>query len=1096
MRSHHGSIARAQRVEVEDLLKAGALRALVATSSLELGIDMGAIDLVVQIEAPPSVASGLQRIGRGGHQANAVSEGVIFPKFRGDLVASAAVAKAMHDGAVEATRYPRNPLDIVAQQVVAMVSMDTWDADELFATIRRAAPFAELSRTVFDGVLDMLSGRYPSDEFAELRPRVTWDRLKGTITAREGAKRVAIANGGTIPDRGLYGVFLVGSELDAGAGRRARRRARRGNGVREPRRRDVRARRLVVAHRGDHARSRARVAGARRAGQDAVLERRPRGTAARARAGDRPPDARPDAADAGRRRAPADARSRSGRPRRREPAASTCAIRSPRRARFPMPARSSSSACATSSATGGSACCRRAADAFMRRGRWRRRRRFAKIAHGEQASVAAQEDATVRDGGRGDEAHAEIVAGQDLGGSSGLDHDGLACLADEIHLAIGRDRGGKEHAVESRLPDALACFHVGARQHADIVGQIQQPLVGDHRRDVGSAAGRAPDDMTCRHVAASARAQREVRAVAISAGHVDEAVVKHRRRDRRLTRGVRKPQQGAGGRIVPVDALARVDEELVAARGRDDQRRAVRGTTLAAVCLPPLLTRARVERDHVRRRLVIAEQDQQVPVEHRRAAVSPVDVERRVLFAEMLRPHDTATHVEGHELTGAEPGEDTLAVGDGCRRRQVVLLVERGKRPSRLEAVLPEAAALRSIEGFDDEHDGGGGVGWLCAAAANRSLARDQRGIITRQHRVRAAAQGQPPDLRRDEDLIAPDDRRRRSKATERGAPRHVLALAPCRREIGFGRDAMPGRPAPLRPVRRHRRAAEQDGERDQSTPHRSAYQHIPSEPPRRGVRYRNRLYCAPSERLSQTAPRGDRSRAVGVVRRCALPDYERGFRTRSLGDWIDPYFINYLQEHWRHSLLTLSSPASPSMFFPAPRTLGYSHGLVLYAPFYLAARLFFHPFQADSLALLLVIETGIICLYVFFRKILSLSFVESLLLTVFFVTSQNVVNGFIGVWSQRASVFLVPPVLLLAFTSARMPPGRLRTVCAALSGLLATLMYTQDFYSAHFALLFAILSIVPAAFFMSPPLWERAAGAWKAQPSSAARTALRLPSR
>src|SRR6185503_3067841 len=212
VRSHHGSIARPQRVEVEDLLKAGALRALVATSSLELGIDMGAIDLVVQIEAPPSVASGLQRIGRGGHQANAVSEGVIFPKFRGDLVASAAVAKAMHDGAVEASRYPRNPLDIVAQQIVAMVSMDTWGADDLFATIRRAAPFAELSRTIFEGVLDMLSGRYPSDEFAELRPRVTWDRLKGTLTAREGAKRVAIANGGTIPDRGLYGVFLIGSD--------------------------------------------------------------------------------------------------------------------------------------------------------------------------------------------------------------------------------------------------------------------------------------------------------------------------------------------------------------------------------------------------------------------------------------------------------------------------------------------------------------------------------------------------------------------------------------------------------------------------------------------------------------------------------------------------------------------------------------------------------------------------------------------------------------------------------------------------------------------------------------------------------------------
>jgi ATP-dependent helicase Lhr and Lhr-like helicase len=211
VRSHHGSIARPQRMEVEDLLKAGTLRALVATSSLELGIDMGAIDLVVQIEAPPSVASGLQRIGRGGHQANAISAGVVFPKFRGDLVACAAVAKAMHDGAVEATRYPRNPLDILAQQIVAMAAMDTWDVDDLFATIRSAAPFAELNRAAFDGVLDMLSGRYPSDEFAELRPRLTWDRVAGSMTAREGAKRVAIANGGTIPDRGLYGVFLLGA---------------------------------------------------------------------------------------------------------------------------------------------------------------------------------------------------------------------------------------------------------------------------------------------------------------------------------------------------------------------------------------------------------------------------------------------------------------------------------------------------------------------------------------------------------------------------------------------------------------------------------------------------------------------------------------------------------------------------------------------------------------------------------------------------------------------------------------------------------------------------------------------------------------------
>ncbi|PWT80136.1 MAG: DEAD/DEAH box helicase [Blastocatellia bacterium] len=211
VRSHHGSIARTQRMEVEDLLKAGSLRALVATSSLELGIDMGAIDLVVQIEAPPSVASGLQRIGRGGHQANTVSEGVVFPKFRGDLVACAAVTKAMHDGAVEATRYPRNPLDVLAQQIVAMTAMDEWRVEQLLGVIRSAAPFAELGLMVFEGVLDMLSGRYPSDEFAELRPRITWDRVAGTITAREGSKRVAIANGGTIPDRGLYGVFLLGA---------------------------------------------------------------------------------------------------------------------------------------------------------------------------------------------------------------------------------------------------------------------------------------------------------------------------------------------------------------------------------------------------------------------------------------------------------------------------------------------------------------------------------------------------------------------------------------------------------------------------------------------------------------------------------------------------------------------------------------------------------------------------------------------------------------------------------------------------------------------------------------------------------------------
>jgi ATP-dependent Lhr-like helicase len=212
VQAHHGSIARAQRVEIEDNLKSGKLPALVATSTLELGIDMGAIDLVIQIEAPPSIASGMQRIGRASHQVGTVSEGIIFPKFRGDLVACAAVTRAMHEGRIEPIRYPRNPLDVLAQQVVAMVSMDDWNADGLFEAVRAAAPFAELSRVVFDGVLDMLSGLYPSDEFAELRPRITWDRSTNELTGRAGAKRVAITSGGTIPDRGLYGVFLAGAE--------------------------------------------------------------------------------------------------------------------------------------------------------------------------------------------------------------------------------------------------------------------------------------------------------------------------------------------------------------------------------------------------------------------------------------------------------------------------------------------------------------------------------------------------------------------------------------------------------------------------------------------------------------------------------------------------------------------------------------------------------------------------------------------------------------------------------------------------------------------------------------------------------------------
>ena len=210
VRAHHGSIAREQRVAIEEALKDGRLPAIVATSSLELGIDMGAVDLVIQVESPTSVARGLQRIGRAGHQVDAASRGVIFPKYRGDLLEAAVVAERMHAGAIETTTIPRNPLDVLAQQIVAMTVMDRWTVDELHDAVTAAMPYETLGREAFEGVLAMLAGAYPSDEFAELKARIVWDRVTGVVEGRRDARVVAITSGGTIPDRGLFGVFLVG----------------------------------------------------------------------------------------------------------------------------------------------------------------------------------------------------------------------------------------------------------------------------------------------------------------------------------------------------------------------------------------------------------------------------------------------------------------------------------------------------------------------------------------------------------------------------------------------------------------------------------------------------------------------------------------------------------------------------------------------------------------------------------------------------------------------------------------------------------------------------------------------------------------------
>ncbi|MBV9728629.1 MAG: ATP-dependent helicase [Pseudonocardiales bacterium] len=216
-KAHHGSMSRERRTVVEEELKSGRLPCVVATSSLELGIDMGAVDLVVQVEAPPTVASGLQRIGRAGHQVGAVSRGVVFPKFRGDLVSCAVIAERMASGAIEALRYPRNPLDVLAQQVVAMVALDSWTVDDLAALLRRAAPYSALPDSALHAVLDMLAGRYPSEEFAELRPRIVWDRISDELRGRPGAQRLAVTSGGTIPDRGLFTVMTPSAAGRAGS---------------------------------------------------------------------------------------------------------------------------------------------------------------------------------------------------------------------------------------------------------------------------------------------------------------------------------------------------------------------------------------------------------------------------------------------------------------------------------------------------------------------------------------------------------------------------------------------------------------------------------------------------------------------------------------------------------------------------------------------------------------------------------------------------------------------------------------------------------------------------------------------------------------
>ncbi|MBD8024663.1 Lhr family ATP-dependent helicase [Microbacterium gallinarum] len=217
-KAHHGSVSKEQRAQVEEELKSGVLRCVVATSSLELGIDMGAVDLVIQVEAPPSAASGLQRIGRAGHQVGEVSRAALFPKHRGDVLHTAIVTERMLAGQIEAIAVPQNPLDILAQQTVAACALAPIDVEGWYETLKRCAPFRSLPRSAYEATLDLLAGRFPSDEFAELRPRLIWDRDHGTLTGRPGSQRIAVTSGGTIPDRGLFGVFVAGESQNARVG--------------------------------------------------------------------------------------------------------------------------------------------------------------------------------------------------------------------------------------------------------------------------------------------------------------------------------------------------------------------------------------------------------------------------------------------------------------------------------------------------------------------------------------------------------------------------------------------------------------------------------------------------------------------------------------------------------------------------------------------------------------------------------------------------------------------------------------------------------------------------------------------------------------